>query len=330
MGRIAVLKGGSSLERQVSLRSAARVEDALERLGHEVVPVDVGGDLVERLRGEAPDAAFIALHGVGGEDGTVQELLEILGIPYTGSARARLHALDGQGADQAPAARRRASPRPSSSRSTRPPSRGWAPRAALPAIEERLDFPIVVKPAAQGSALGIKFARTAADVPSALVAAFSYDTRVLLERYVRGRDLGVSVLEGAALPVVEAVPQEEDFYDFESRYEIGRTTFVCPAELPEPVTARAQALAVATYDLLGCDGVARVDMMLERVHLGPLRARGQRDPRHDRHEPPAPGSRGGGNRVRGARGADARAGLRAGRRPSRGLAWTTSRPQAGL
>ena len=95
------------------------------------------------------------------------------------------------------------------------------------------------------------------------MAAFSYDTRVLLERYVRGRDLGVSVLEGSALPLVEAVPQEEDFYDFESRYEIGRTTFVCPAELPEPITARAQALAVATYDLVGCHGVARVDMMLE-------------------------------------------------------------------
>src|SRR3954462_13711340 len=88
MGRIAVLKGGSSLERQVSLRSAARGQDALERLSHDVVPVDVGGDLVERLRAEAPDAAFIALHGVGGEDGTVQELLEILGIPYTGPGAA--------------------------------------------------------------------------------------------------------------------------------------------------------------------------------------------------------------------------------------------------
>src|SRR5689334_4082135 len=85
MGRIAVLKGGNSLERQVSLRSAARVQDALLRLGHEVVPIEVGPDLVERLRAEAPEAAFIALHGVGGEDGTVQELLEILGIPYTGS-----------------------------------------------------------------------------------------------------------------------------------------------------------------------------------------------------------------------------------------------------
>jgi D-alanine-D-alanine ligase len=262
MGRIAVLKGGSSLERQVSLRSAARVQDALERLSHDVVPVDVGGDLVERLRAEAPDAAFIALHGVGGEDGTVQELLEILGIPYTGSGvLACMRSMDKVLAKHL--LLDAGIPTPEFFAFNETAFQGLGAAAALPAIEERLDFPIVVKPAAQGSALGINFARTAADVPGALVAAFSYDTRVLLERYVRGRDLGVSVLEGSAFPVVEAVPREEDFYDFESRYEIGRTTFVCPAELPEPITARAQALAVATYDLLGCHGVARVDMMLE-------------------------------------------------------------------
>jgi len=216
---------------------------------------------VARLRYEAPDAAFIALHGVGGEDGTVQELLEILGIPYTGSAvLACMRAMDKVLTKHL--LLDAGIPTPEFFAFNETAFKGLGAAGALPAIEERLDFPIVVKPAAQGSALGIKFARTAADVPGALVAAFSYDTRVLLERYVRGRDLGVSVLEGAALPVVEAVPHEEAFYDFESRYEIGRTTFVCPAELPEPVTARAQALAVATYDLLGCHGVARVDMML--------------------------------------------------------------------
>jgi D-alanine-D-alanine ligase len=262
VGRIAVLKGGSSLERQVSLRSAGRVEDALARLGHAVVPIDVDGELVDRLRAEAPDAAFIMLHGVGGEDGTVQELLEILAIPYTGSGVLACmrsmdkvlckHLLIDAGI-----------PTPEFFAFNETAFKGLGAARLLPAIEERLDFPIVVKPAAQGSALGIKFARTAADVPAALVAAFSYDTRVLLERYVRGRDLAVSVLEGSALPAVEAVPNDEAFYDFESRYEIGRTTFVCPAELPEPITARAQALAVATYDLLGCYGVARVDMMLD-------------------------------------------------------------------
>jgi D-alanine-D-alanine ligase len=264
MGRIAVLKGGSSLERQVSLRSAARVQDALERLGHEVMPIDVGGDLVERLRADAPDAAFVALHGVGGEDGTVQELLEILDIPYTGSGvLACMRSMDKVLAKHL--LLEAGIPTPEFFAFNETAFKGLGAAGVLPAMEERLDFPIVVKPAAQGSALGIKFARTAADVPAALVAAFSYDTRVLLERYVSGRDLGVSVLEGAALPVVEAVPHEEDFYDFEARYEIGRTTFVCPAELPEPITARAQALAVATYELLGCHGVARVDMMLEEA-----------------------------------------------------------------
>src|ERR671934_605769 len=228
MGRIAVLKGGSSLERQVSLRSAARVQDALERLGHDVVPIDVGGDLVERLRAEAPDAAFIALHGVGGEDGTVQELLEILGIPYTGSGvLACMRSMDKVLSKHllVEAGIRT----PAFFAFTQTAFKGLGAANLLPAIEERLDFPIVVKPAAQGSALGIKFARTAADVPAAIVAAFSYDTKVLLERYVEGRDLAVSVIDGPsgpeALPVVEAIPQDEDFYDFEARYEIGRTTF---------------------------------------------------------------------------------------------------------
>jgi D-alanine-D-alanine ligase len=240
------------------------VEDALARLGHQIVPIDVGGDLVDRLRAEEPDAAFIALHGVGGEDGTVQELLEILGIPYTGSGvLACMRSMDKVLSKHLLLDAGIPTPEFFAFNETAFKALGAA--AVLPAMEERLDFPIVVKPAAQGSALGIKFAGTAADVPGALVAAFSYDTRVLLERYVRGRDLGVSVVEGAALPVVEAVPQEEEFYDFESRYEIGRTTFVCPAELPEPITARAQALAVATYDLLGCHGVARVDIMLEEA-----------------------------------------------------------------
>jgi D-alanine-D-alanine ligase len=125
----------------------------------------------------------------------------------------------------------------------------------------------VVKPAGQGSALGIKFARTATDVPGAIVAAFSYDTKVLLERYVAGRDLAVSVLDGPdgpeALPIVEAVPQADDFYDFEARYEIGRTRFICPADLPEAATERAAELALQAYDALGCYGFARIDLMLE-------------------------------------------------------------------
>jgi D-alanine-D-alanine ligase len=265
--RVAVLKGGRSLERNVSLRSGARVEDALQRLGHDVVPIDVGADLVDRLAEVRPDVAFVALHGRGGEDGTVQELLELVGVPYTASGASACsrcmdkvvskHELRGAGL-----------PTPDFYAFSQAAFEELGAGRALPALEERLDFPIVVKPAAQGSALGIKFARTAADVPGAIVAAFSYDTKVLLERYVEGRDLAVSVLDGPdgpeALPIVEAIPHEEDFYDFEARYEIGRTAFVCPALLAPETTARAQELALAAYRTLGCSGFARVDLMLEQ------------------------------------------------------------------
>jgi D-alanine-D-alanine ligase len=261
VSRIAVLKGGRSLERQVSLKSGARVQDALERLGHEAVPVDVGADLVQQLTEVRPELAFVALHGRDGEDGTVQELLEVLGIPYTGSGiSACIRASDKVLAKHAMLDA--GIPTPDFFAFSETAFRELGAAQALPAIEERLQFPIVVKPASQGSALGIKFARTAADVPGALVAAFSYDRKVLLERYIAGRDLAVSVLEAEVLPIVEAVPEQEDFYDFEARYEIGRTRFVCPAELPLDVAERAGEIALDVYRLLGCSGFARVDLML--------------------------------------------------------------------
>ena len=262
MTRVAVMKGGRSLERQVSLRSGARVEDALGRLGYAVVPIDVGLDLIQQLRDARPDVAFIAMHGRDGEDGTVQELLEILGIPYTGSGvLACTRATDKVLAKHLMV--EAGIPTPDFFAFNETAFRELGAAEALPAIEERLDFPIVVKPSSQGSALGIKFARSAADVPAALVAAFSYDSRVLLERYVDGRDLAVSILDGDPLPVVEAVPRDEEFYDFEARYEIGRTDFVCPAELPDGLTELAQDLAVRTYRLFGCSAFARVDLMLD-------------------------------------------------------------------
>jgi D-alanine-D-alanine ligase len=245
----------------VSLRSGARVEDALGRLGHEVIPIDVGLDLIQRLREEAPDAAFIAMHGRDGEDGTVQELLEILDIPYTGSGvLACVRSMDKVLAKHLMI--ERGIPTPDFYAFNETAFRELGAAEALGAIEERLEFPIVVKPSSQGSALGIKFARTPDDVPAALVAAFSYDSKVLLERYVDGRDLAVSILDGKPLPVVEAVPQGEEFYDFEARYEIGRTAFACPADLPADLTSQAQELALRVYEMLGCEAFARVDLML--------------------------------------------------------------------
>lgn len=259
--KVAVLKGGRSLERGVSLRSGARVEDALERLGHEVLPLDVGGDLVERLTAERPDVAFIAMHGPGGEDGTAQELLEILGVPFTGpgvAACARCmdkvlakHELRAAGV-----------PTPDWFAFNETAFRELGAADALGQMEERLGFPLVVKPSRGGSALGVKFAASRAGVPEALVSAFSYDDRVLLERFAEGRELAVSVLGGEPLPVVEAIPSGGDRYDFEARYEIGRTTFACPAKLSEAESTAVTEAALAAYETLGCSGFSRVDLIL--------------------------------------------------------------------
>ncbi len=267
--RVAVVKGGRSLERSVSLRSGAQVQEALARLGHEVLSIDAGERLVPELIERAPEVAFIALHGRDGEDGRLQGLLDALGIPYTGSG---------------PAACMRATdkllakllmleagiPTPVFHALREDSIKQLGAGAALERIQEEVGFPLVVKPATGGSALGVKFARSALELPAALVGAFSYDGTVLLERFVRGRDLAVSVLgdgssaeRARAMPVVEAVPRTEDFYDYESRYEIGMTTFVCPAELPPAATERAQELALETYELLGCHGVARIDLLLD-------------------------------------------------------------------
>ncbi len=259
--RVAVLKGGRSLERGVSLRSGARVEDALGRLGHEVLPLEADGDLVKRLTAGEPDVAFVAMHGMGGEDGTTQELLEILGIPFTGpGVAACARCIDKMLTKH-------------ELRSGRIPTPDWfafnetafrelGAADALGSLEERLGFPLVIKPSRGGSALGVRFAESWFDVPEALISAFSYDDRVLLERFVDGRELAVSVLGGEPLPIVEAIPNSGDSYDFEARYEIGRTSFVCPASLAGEEAAAVTETALAAYEALGCAGFSRVDLIL--------------------------------------------------------------------
>jgi D-alanine-D-alanine ligase len=259
--KVGVLKGGRSLERGVSLRSGARVEDALERLGHEVLPLEADGELVKKLDRERPDVAFVAMHGPGGEDGTAQELLEILGIPFTGPGVAACsrcidkvlakHELRSAGV-----------PTPDWFAFNETAFRELGAADALGGLEERLGFPLIVKPSRGGSALGVKFAENWFDVPEALVSAFSYDDRVLLERFVGGRELAVSVLGGEALPVVEAIPRSGDSYDFEARYEIGRTSFVCPAELNGAEAGAVTEAALGAYRALGCSGFSRVDLIL--------------------------------------------------------------------
>jgi D-alanine-D-alanine ligase len=259
--KVAVLKGGRSLERAVSLRSAARVEDALGRLGHEVLPLEADGQMVKRLAAERPDVAFVAMHGPGGEDGTAQELLEILGIPFTGpGVVACIRCIDKVLAKHE--LRSAGVPTPDWLAFNQTAFRELGAADALGGLEERLGFPLVIKPSRGGSSLGVKFAERRDDVPGALVSAFSYDDRVLLERFVDGRELAVSVLGGEPLPVVEAIPHSGDGYDFEARYEIGRTSFVCPAQLDAADAAAVTAAALGAYGALGCSGFSRVDLIL--------------------------------------------------------------------
>ncbi len=259
--KVAVLKGGRSLERGVSLRSGARVEEALERLGHEAVSLDVDRDLVKRLADERPEIAFVAMHGRGGEDGTVQELLEILGIPFTGpGVAACARCMDKVRAKHA--LRDAGVPTPDWFAFNETAFRELGAADALDRMEESLGFPLVIKPSRGGSALGVKFASSPGEVPEALISAFSYDDRVLLERFVEGRELAVSIVGEEPLPIVEAIPASGDRYDFEARYEIGRTAFACPAELATDEAVAVTDAAVGAYKALGCTGFSRVDLIL--------------------------------------------------------------------
>jgi D-alanine-D-alanine ligase len=258
--KVAVLKGGRGLERQVSLRSGARVEDALASLGHEVLAIDVGADLVATLRAERPEVAFIAVHGTGGEDGTLQELLEILSIPYTGPGiRGCMRSIDKVIAKEE--LRAAGVPTPEWAAFNAYAFRELGAAETLEEIGAALGYPLVIKPAAGGSSLGVRFAASPDEVPEALVAAFSYDDRVLIERHVEGRELAVSLLDGIALPAVEVIPREEDLFTYDARYEIGRTNYVCPADLGAAEGPVLDA-AMRTWDVLSLDGFARVDMIL--------------------------------------------------------------------
>ena len=265
MSRVAVLKGGPSLEREVSLRSGTNVELALARLGHEVIPIEADQHLVRTLRETRPDVAFVALHGRGGEDGTVQEILEILQIPYTGSGvLASERAMDKV---VSKALFRKANvPVPDGYAFGKEAFSKMGAADTLPEIQKRLGLPLCVKPARQGSALGISMVREPGDLGGAILNAMAYDDRVLVERLIPGRELAVSVVmtdEPWALPVIEAVPLGHDFYDFEARYTPGECELRAPGDLDDALVQEAAAVSIAAARALECRGIPRVDLILD-------------------------------------------------------------------
>lgn len=262
--RIGVLMGGRSLERDVSLRSGRRVSNALAALGHEVLDLDVDENLVPVLRGENPDLVYIALHGKFGEDGTVQEILEILDIPYTGPG-VFSSTIGFNKALSKEIFLREGIPTPPFFVLSAATFQEMGALHALDAAGEKLGFPLVVKPAAQGSALGIRVAASREDLPEAVRTALHYDDRVLLEKYVKGTEVAASILgneELRALPLVETVPRG-GFFDFDSRYTPGLTEYYCPARLDEDVSSRATETALRAHRALGCVNVSRVDIIVD-------------------------------------------------------------------
>ena len=265
MARVAVLRGGTSMEREVSFVTGRRVQHALERLGHEVHPLDIEETTTGTLMELGPEAAFICLHGPGGEDGTVQALLETLGIPYTGSGPlSSIRCMDKDYAKRA--ARAAGIPSPTFRTFFRRAMNEMGAAAALDTAANTLGYPLAVKPAHEGSGFGLSRVEESDELLDAVYEAFGYDAKILLERWVDGTEVSVPILEPAgeeprALGLVEIRPRG-GAYNFEAKYTPGATDFAIPAEIPPEAAANLEETALATYRALGCSGYARVDTIL--------------------------------------------------------------------
>lgn len=243
--RVAVLMGGPSAEREVSLRSGAAALHGLQESGYTATAVEVTGRAFTLPPGT--EAVFIALHGEFGEDGEVQAMLDGMGIPYTGSgSEASRAAMDKILTKKAFTAHGIPTP---------------AYRVLQPGDEPAFPLPAVVKPVRQGSSFGVHLVRESSQMAAALEDSFRYDGEVLIETYIPGRELTVGVIDREALPVVE-IAAPDGWYGYEAKYTPGKTRYFCPAELPEGVRVEAQRLAVAVFDALGCEGFGRVDFRL--------------------------------------------------------------------
>ncbi|WP_336331964.1 D-alanine--D-alanine ligase [Pseudomonas putida] len=250
-GRVAVLYGGKSAEREVSLKSGAAVIDALTSAGVDVVAIDVGDDLLARLQSEKIDRAFIILHGRGGEDGSMQGLLECLGIPYTGSGiLASALAMDKLRTKQV-----------------------WqslgipTPRHAVLASEDdclaastELGFPLIVKPAHEGSSIGMAKVNSAQELIAAWQDAAKYDSQVLVEQWIHGPEFTIAVLRGQVLPPI-ALGTPHVFYDYDAKYIANDTQYRIPCGLDSAKEQELIDLTARACDAIGIEGWGRLDVM---------------------------------------------------------------------
>lgn len=256
--RIGVMLGGSSCEREISLKSGKAVACALKTRGLDIVLLEICRETEEEVKDlvqkNRVDVVFIAMHGGFGEDGRLQHILDEFKVPYTGSARqASGIAMD------------------------KYVSRRLFEKAGLPVPKYKkfnkndadfalngLQYPLVVKPSSQGSSIGISFVEAVAHFEKAVKDAFVFDDDILVEEFIKGRELTVAILDGEPLPVVEIIPKS-GFFDFQSKYGQGFTDYVVPASLLPGIAEKIQSNAVRAYHVLGCRHFARVDMMIDAL-----------------------------------------------------------------
>lgn len=255
--KIALLAGGRSSEREVSLKGAKVVKEALEKLGHQVVFLDPAYDLVVLAqRAKEFDCAFLVMHGPGGEDGTLQGFLDSLGLPYQGagvlgSALAmhkgiskELYKLAGLPV---------------------PEGKVFEKETAFKEIKnfaQKLKYPVVVKPATQGSSIGLSIVKEENQLKTALEKVWELDKEVLIEKYLKGRELTVGILDEKPLPVVEIIPEGAEFFDYQTKYTPGLAKEICPAELPPFLTKKAQEYGLKAHKALKLRHYSRTDMIL--------------------------------------------------------------------
>jgi D-alanine-D-alanine ligase len=253
--RIGVLLGGTSAEREVSLRSGHAIYQALKGLGYNVIAVDVGRDICILLAAEEIQIAFLALHGGYGENGSIQGMLEVLGISYTGSGvLASALAMDKEASKKVflyhdiPV----------------PPSVVIERKTAedrLPVINFAL--PWVIKPASEGSSIGVSIVRQERDFRKAIAQAYVYGSRIIIEQYIDGKEIQIGVLNGKVIGGVEVRPSLE-FYSYEAKYTSGLTEYILPPEVDDAVYEQAGMTALSAHQSLGCKGATRIDLRIDR------------------------------------------------------------------
>lgn len=261
-GKVAVMFGGESAEREVSLNSGKAVLQALQNQGIDAHKFDPKEQGIEQLLSQEYDRVFIVLHGRGGEDGSLQGALKLFGIPFTGSgAQGSALAMDKVRSKYMFVAANL----PTAPFAVVKQGQEFDPEQLL----ESLNGKVMVKPANEGSSIGMTQADDLESLLAALETAFKYDHEVLVEQWVTGRELTVSILDGKALPIIE-MRTPHTFYDYEAKYTSGDTEYLCPAPLSQELTEQVQKIAVDSFELLGCKGWGRVDFLIgenEQINL---------------------------------------------------------------